>query len=90
MCITDSFREVVGAARAPPGRGHMYDYSTIFTSVCQPKLKKTIDNREGYGKMHENTPAVLTLGYKTTILKKFTKTPCIIDGFGIKYILGKG
>jgi hypothetical protein len=40
--------------------------------------------------MHENGDSFLEGGCKTMILKKFSKTPCIFGGFGIKYIIGKG
>jgi hypothetical protein len=45
---------------------------------------------ENHVKMHENAHGDLTQKCKTTILKNFSQTPCIFDGFGIKYILGKG
>jgi len=52
--------------------------------------KKPLRGQKIHVKMHENAHGELSQKYKTTILKNFSQTPCIFDGFGIKYILGKG
>jgi hypothetical protein len=61
--------------------------STESRKKAESDPKKPLQEQKNHGKMHENAHGELSQKYKTTILKKFSQTPCIFASFGIKYIM---